>query len=714
MFTGTVLSVKSLSDGIVELCLDRPGEAINKFDRTTLDELRRAVVSLAADDSVKGMVITSAKKGFVVGADITEFGDMFAAPLSELKGYIEQINFAIFNALEDLPFPTVAAINGIALGGGLEVCLACDFRVMAQSAKIGLPETKLGIIPGFGGTTRLPRMIGVDNAVDWIAKGAQKNAKTALADGAVDAVVDDDQLLAAALDMLAKALVGDFDWQAVRAAKKGPLLLNDMESLMSFETCKALVKQAAGRHYPAPVKAINCMQEAAKMARDEALKIEIKHFSEVAQTEVAKQLINLFLADQALMKKAKGVAKGAEPVQQAAVLGAGIMGGGIAYQSAYTGTPIVMKDIAQSGLDLGIEEATKILGKLESRGKIDSARMVGVINGIQPTLSYEHFDTVDMVVEAVVENPKVKHAVLTEVEDKIAEDAILASNTSTISIDLLAEPLKRPENFIGMHFFNPVHRMPLVEVIRGAKTSDAAVAKTVNYALAMGKKPVVVQDCAGFLVNRVLFPYFAAFTQLLHQGADFTFIDSVMEKFGWPMGPAYLLDVVGMDTGHHAAEVVAEAFPDRMKHDFEDAVTAMYQADRLGQKNGKGFYQYVPNKKGKTEKQTDPAATEILSAICGPSQEYSEEEIIERLMVTFCLEAVRCLEEGIADSATDVDMAMIYGLGFPPFRGGPLRYIDTLGVAEFVAIADKYAQHGGLFKVTDKLRAMAADGTRFY
>ncbi len=714
MFAGTVLSVKPLADGFAELCFDRPNEAINKFDKTTLDELQAAVESLAANFDLKGLVLTSAKDGFIVGADITEFGAMFAAPKEELIKHIEAVNFNIFNALEDLPFPTVAAINGIALGGGLEVCLACDYRVMADSAKIGLPETKLGIFPGFGGATRLPRMIGVDNAVDWIATGADKKAVKALADGAVDSVVALDQLKAGAVDILTKAQAGEFDWQAKRAQKKGPLMLNDMESLMSFETCKALVGQAAGKHYPSPVQAIVCMQEAAKMERDDALKVEAKHFAEMAQTEVAKQLINLFLADQVLVKTAKGVAKGAEPVKQAAVLGAGIMGGGIAYQSAYTGTAIIMKDIAQAGIDLGIKEATKILSKLESRGKINATKMAGVLNSIHPTLDYHQFGDVDMVVEAVVENPKVKHAVLTEVESKISDDAILASNTSTISIDLLAEPLKRPESFVGMHFFNPVHRMPLVEIIRGAKTSDAAVAKTVNYALAMGKKPVVVRDCAGFLVNRVLFPYFAAFTQLLHQGADFTFVDKVMEKFGWPMGPAYLMDVVGMDTGHHAAAVVAEAFPDRMKHEFEDAVTAMYKAERFGQKNGKGFYQYVPNKKGRVEKTIDPDATALLAPICAAPKEFSAEEIVERLMVAFCLEAVRCLEEGIAATPTDVDMAMIYGLGFPPFRGGPLRYIETLGVAKFVEIADKYAEHGGLFKVTDKLRTMAASGETFY
>jgi len=713
MFAGTVLSVKPLADGFAELCFDRPNDAINKFDQVALKELREAVNSLANSD-VKGLVLTSAKDGFIVGADITEFGGMFKMTTEALIAQSEEVNFTVFNALEDLPFPTVAAIHGVAMGGGLEVGLACDFRILAEGTKVGLPETKLGIIPGFGGTVRLPRIIGADNAVEWIASGGDKKAPVALAQGAVDAVVAKELLLDAAVDTLKKAVAGDLDWQARREQKKAPLKLNDIESMMAFETSKAFVGQMAGRHYPAPVTAITCMQEAAKCGRDDAIKLEAKHFASVAQTEVAKQLVGLFLGDQLLMKNGKTTAKGAEPVKQSAVLGAGIMGGGIAYQSAFTGTPIIMKDINQAGIDLGFSEATKLLAKQESKGKISATRMAEILNSIHPALDYHQFGEVDMVVEAVVENPKVKHAVLSEVEGLIPEDAILASNTSTISIDYLAEPLKRPENFVGMHFFNPVHRMPLVEVIRGAKTSDRAVAKTVGYALSMGKKPVVVNDCAGFLVNRVLFPYFAAFSQLLREGADFQVVDKVMEKFGWPMGPAYLLDVVGMDTGHHAAEVMANAFPERMKMDFEGGSAALYKANRLGQKNGKGFYQYVPNKKGKIEKKFDESVLEILNPICDAPKEFDAEEITERLMVAFCLEAIRCLEENIVGSATDADLAMIYGLGFPPFRGGPLRYVDTLGVAEFVKIADKYAQHGGLFQVTDKLRAMAESGETFY
>jgi len=318
------------------------------------------------------------------------------------------------------------------------------------------------------------------------------------------------------------------------------------------------------------------------------------------------------------------------------------------------------------------------------------------------------------VVEAVVENPKVKQIVLAEVEGVVKEDAILASNTSTISINLLAQALKRPENFVGMHFFNPVHMMPLVEVIRGEKSSEVAVATTVAYAKKMGKTPVVVNDCPGFLVNRVLFPYFGGFAKLVSAGVDFVRIDKVMEKFGWPMGPAYLMDVVGIDTGHHGRDVMADGFPDRMKDDRRSAVDALYEANRLGQKNGKGFYAYETDKRGKPKKVIDASVQEVLAPIVYEQREVTDEDIINWMMIPLCLETVRCLEDGIVETAAEADMGLIYGIGFPPFRGGALRYIDSIGVAEFVALADKYAELGALYTPTEKLREMAKNGQKFF
>ncbi len=718
IYSGKAITVQAIDDGIAELCFDLQDDSVNKFNALTLNELKEATAAIAADTSLKGVIVTSGKPVFIVGADITEFGTQFGGSEDEIADKILSINFDIFNAFEDLPIPTVAAINGIALGGGFEMGLVCDYRVMSEAARVGLPETKLGIIPGYGGTTRLPRLIGADNAIEWIASGKEQKADQALHCGAVDAVVSPELLREAAVSLVQQCIDGKLDYQAKRREKQEPLKLNEIEATMVFETSKAFVAGQAGPHYPAPVTAIKVMQKAAGMSRDDALREEARGIAKMAGTLAAKNLIGLFLSDQVLSRSSKSLAKKAAKVERAAVLGAGIMGGGIAYQSALKGTPIIMKDIAQAGIDLGLAEASKLLSKQVERGRMSAAEMAGVLNKIQPSLSYDGFDNVDVVVEAVVENPKVKHAVLTETEAQIRNDAILASNTSTISITHLAEPLKRPENFCGMHFFNPVHRMPLVEVIRGEKTGEEAIARTVAYALAMGKKPIVVNDCPGFLVNRILLPYFGAFMGLVKRGVDFTQIDRAMERFGWPMGPAYLSDVVGIDTGVHAGAVMAEGFPDRMKYDFKTCHDVMFENERFGQKNGRGYYAYEADKKGRPKKILDDEVAALLAPVIDGQETLSDEEIVDSMMIPMCLEAVRCFEDGIAASATDVDLSLIYGIGFPPFRGGALHYIDDFGIENFVARADELAAAVGPLKAmylpTEKLREMAASGDTFF
>ena len=713
IYAGKAITVKTLESGIVELNFDLKGESVNKFNRLTLTELRAAVDAIQAHNDVKAVVVTSGKDVFIVGADITEFVENFKLPEEELIAANLEIN-KIFNDFEDLNVPTVAAINGIALGGGFEMCLAADYRVMSDSAKVGLPEVKLGIYPGFGGTVRLTRVVGADNAVEWIAGGKEGSAEEALKVGAVDVVVSADKLLAAAIDLAQRAISGELDYKTKRQPKLEKLKLNAIEQMMSFETAKGLVAAQAGPNFPAPIEAVKTIQKAANHGRDKALEIEAKGFAKLAKTSVAESLIGLFLNDQELKRKAKVHEKIARDVKLSAVLGAGIMGGGIAYQSALKGTPILMKDIREEGIQLGLDEAAKLLVKRVERQRLTPAAMAKALNAIRPTMSYGDFGHVDIVIEAVVENPKVKQAVLAEVEQHVGENTILASNTSTISINLLAKALKRPENFVGMHFFNPVHMMPLVEVIRGEHSSDEAVATTVAYAQKMGKNPIVVNDCPGFLVNRVLFPYFGGFAKLVSAGVDFVRIDKVMEKFGWPMGPAYLMDVVGIDTGHHGRDVMAEGFPDRMKDDQRSAVDALYEADRLGQKNGKGFYAYETDKRGKPKKVVDDAIAGVLAPVIYEQREVTDEDIINWMMIPLCMETVRCLEDGIVETAAEADMGLIYGIGFPLFRGGALRYIDSIGVAEFVALADQYADLGALYHPTEKLREMAKNGQTFF
>ncbi len=713
IYQGKAITVKLLEDGIAELNFDLQGESVNKFNRLTLEDLNAAVQSLQGNSDVKGLIVTSAKDSFIVGADITEFGDMFANDEETIAAGIAESN-GVFNAVEDLPYPTVTAINGIALGGGFEMCLATDFRIMSEKAKVGLPEVKLGLMPGFGGTVRLPRVIGADNAIEWICMGAEHKAAKALKFGAVNAVVAADVLHAEAINMVKAAISGDLNWKAAREEKTSKLNLEMMEVMMTFETAKGFVAGQTKGQYPAPIEAIKAMHKSAGVGRDKALLNEAKGFAKLAKTTVSQALVGLFNNDQLLKKKAKEYDAIAKPTNKAAVLGAGIMGGGIAYISALKGTPILMKDIAEAGIELGLNEANKLLSRRVDKKRMKPLAMGEALNRIRPTLSYAEFGDVDVVVEAVVENPKVKGIVLAEVEQHVKETAIIASNTSTISIDLLAKSVKRPENFLGMHFFNPVHMMPLVEIIRGEKTSEEAVATTVAYAKKMGKTPVVVNDCPGFLVNRVLFPYFGGFAGLMKDGADFRQIDKVMEKFGFPMGPAYLMDVVGIDTGKHANEVMAEGFPERMKADFKSAMDVLYENEYYGQKNKKGFYTYVEDKKGKPKKVFDESVLELLAPVLGEAKEFDAEEIIARCMIPMCNEVVRCLEEGIVDTAAEADMALVFGVGFPPFRGGALRYIDTVGLANFVELADKYKDISPLYQVTDKMREMAANGESYF
>ncbi|WP_333608481.1 fatty acid oxidation complex subunit alpha FadB [Arsukibacterium sp.] len=708
------IHVAYLKPGIAQFTFNASG-SVNKFDQQTLSDCKAALTILHADPSLQGVIFASAKDNFIVGADITEFLPIFLRPEAELVPWIKQAS-DVFDLCEDLPVPTIVAIKGFALGGGCEWTLACDYRVADTSTRIGLPEVKLGLMPGFGGTVRLPRIIGADNAMEWITTGKDRSAAQAQQEGLIDAVVAPDKLEQAALSMLEDAIAGKLNWQAKRQVKLMPLKLNKTEQTMSFNTAKGMVFATAGKHYPAPMVAVQTIEAAANLERAGAVALENAGFAKLAKTDAATAQVGLFLNDQVLKSKAKKAAKTAtKAINKAAVLGAGIMGGGIAYQSALKGVPVVMKDIADQALALGMGEATKLLAKQVERNKLDAVGMAKVIAAITPTLSNETVKGVDIVVEAVVENPKIKGAVLKEVEGLISDDAILTSNTSTISINSLAENLSRPQNFCGMHFFNPVHRMPLVEVIRGKDTSEQTVAAVVAYAARMGKSPIVVNDCPGFFVNRVLFPYFAGFSKLVLDGADFAQVDKVMEKqFGWPMGPAYLLDVVGLDTAYHCTDVMAAGFPTRMAKLEKDPVAAMYHAKRYGQKNGLGFYAYSKDAKGKPKKDIDAASLELLAGIAAAKQEFSAEDIIARVMVPMINETIRCLEEGIVASAAEADMGLVYGLGFPPFRGGPLRYVDTLGLADFVALADKYAHLGEIYQVTDQTRAMAANGQRFF
>ena len=713
LYQSDALNVFSHPQGIAEIRFDSAG-SVNKFDQSTLVAFGQALACLQQLDSLSGVLISHHKADFMVGADITEFLPKFALPDAELSAWLVKAN-QLFNQLEDLNVPTVTAMRGFALGGGCECALASDYRIADATLTIGLPEVKLGIMPGFGGSVRLPRLIGADNALLWISTGKQHSADAALAVGVIDAIIETDDLQQAGLDMLMTAAAGKLDWQARRQQKKSPLTLNAIEAGMCFATANAMVGATAGHHYPAPVTAVKAIEKAAGLGRDEALMIENKHFVKLAKTNVAKSLVGIFLHDQQLKQQAKKMAKQGKGIQNLAVLGAGIMGGGIAYQAASHQLTTVMKDINQGALKLGMHEANKLLNKQLERGKINGQILGETLANITPSLHYETLANADVVIEAVVENPKVKMQVLAETEQHVSQDCVLASNTSTIPISLLSRSLANPERFCGMHFFNPVHRMPLVEVIRGDQTAETTINTVVALASKMGKVAIVVNDCPGFFVNRVLFPYFFGFAHLIAKGVDFAQIDKVMEgQFGWPMGPAYLLDVVGIDTAHHAGEVMAQGYPTRMAKQQADCIDVFYQAQRFGQKNGEGFYHYARDKKGQFVKEIASSAYDLLAQHYPAAVAISDDEIIDYLMIPMVNEVLHCLDEEIVATPAQADIALVYGLGFPPFRGGAIAWLQHLGLTEFIAKADALVHLGSLYQVPESLRQKAAAGDIYY
>ena len=745
IYSGNAIKVTINDSGIIRLHFDLEGESVNKFNQATLQELREALAAIHAALNVtsnqqntsdnnhheltqpapKGLLITSGKSTFLVGADITEFPRLFAQSRPDFIAMNEGVN-RIFSTLEDLSIPSVVLINGLAFGGGFEICLAADYRIMSVTASVALPEVKLGLMPGWGGTVRLPRLVGVDQAAHWISQGIVINADDALQHGAVDEVVastDADTLIAQGELLLEQCFAGTLNYQSRKQQKRSPLSLAEMTACQLLSADNALPEDPMQLNYPAPVMAMQMIKQHANLPRDAALQIETDAFISLCQSQVANNLVGMFLGEQKRKRQVKQYRQETKSITQAAVLGAGIMGGGIAYQSAYKGIPIVMKDIAEKPLALGMGEAKKLLTKLVDKGRMDTQKLDKILRDIHPTLDNQDLVNADFLVEAVVENLATKRQVLSEMETVVAPDAIITSNTSTISINQLAQNLQNPQRFCGMHFFNPVSKMPLVEVIRGQDSSPATIAAVVVYADSMGKKPIVVNDCPGFFVNRVLFPYLDGFGILLEQGVNVVRIDQVMESFGWPMGPAALIDIIGMDTTHHCQQVLAEGFPERMTNQGNQVIQYLYEKHCLGRKSGAGFYCYSKDVGGQFSKTKNNELNSYLKKTYGESDHFSDQMIVDVLMIPLCLEVARCLHEGIVASPTEADLALIYGLGFPTFMGGACRYMDSYrghytdsqGITAMINTAESLSELGlgPLYKVPDFLYTMAAQHEKF-
>jgi 3-hydroxyacyl-CoA dehydrogenase / enoyl-CoA hydratase / 3-hydroxybutyryl-CoA epimerase len=689
------LTLEVDSDGVAWLVFDDPDRKVNVLTdpvMTQLDILLGEVEAAAAAGDIRALVVRSGKDGsFIAGADIDAIAtlrDPVEAGAQAARGQ------AVFQRLHRLRIPTVIAIDGTCLGGGTELALAADVRLASDrpETKIGLPEIRLGIIPGFGGTTRLPRLIGLVAASDLILTGKNVDARKAQKLGLIH-----ERMHASVLPRRAGEIARRMAEGARPPKRARPALAQRVATatplgrrLILKQARKQVLKQTGG-HYPAPLEAIGVMRRSAGKPLTRALAIEAAAVGRLVVTDVSKNLIHVFR----LMEGAKKAAPAAEArgVDRVAVLGAGVMGGGIAQLLAHRGMAVRLKDINTDALSTGLRHARSQFDKLVSRRKLGLREAEDRMAAISPALDYSGFGTVDLVIEAVVERMDVKKSVLREVEQAVGPDAVLTTNTSSLSVTAMQEALERPEQLAGMHFFNPVHRMPLIEVIRAERTSDGAVATVFDLALRLGKIPVIVKDGPGFLVNRILTPYLNEAGYLLQEGASVAEVDEALLSFGMPMGPFRLLDEVGLDIARHAGGTMYEAFGERFAP--APALRALEGGDRLGRKNEKGFYVY---EKGR-EKHPDQNIYQELAAVIGSERlSVGAATIRDRCVLPMINEAARILEDGIARSAGDVDLAMITGTGFPPFRGGLLRYADRLGLEE----------------VHDRLRALeSAHGPRF-
>jgi len=665
-------------DGIAWVTFDDPGRSQNVLTEEImerLDGLLGELESLAETGQIRVVVFRSGKESsFIAGADVDAIADI--EDPTEAAERVRQ-GQAIFNRVEALPVSTVAAVDGLCLGGGTELTLACRFRVASdhEKTRFGLPEVQLGILPAWGGTTRLPRLVGLQAALDLLLTGRKIDPRKARRIGLVSEIFPHQIFRDAVRDF---ALGTPELPHGASRRRRGfwTRLLDDSAPgrMIVLRTARKRVESRTGGHYPAPRRILDLLGDHLGGSVEESLEAEVRTAAELVTNSVCKHLIHIFHLREGA-KRTERVAPGvqAADVREIAVLGAGVMGGGIAQLAAYNEIDVRMKDIETAAVSEGLQHARQMFDKLVSRKKLtpdDARRRMERITG---GTEYHGFASADLVVEAVVERMDVKRSVLGETEERVGEHCVLTTNTSSLSVDEMAEALERPERFAGMHFFNPVHKMPLVEVVRGARTDDRTVATVHRLCVDLGKVPVVCRDGPGFLVNRILGPYLNEAGWLLAEGASIEAIDRAATDFGMPMGPVRLIDEVGIDIVRHAGESLYDAFGERLAP--APPLERIGETDRLGRKGGLGFYRYEEGE----ETGVDPAVYPMLEPTVPPErEEVAQREIRARLVLAMINEAARILEDRIVERASDVDLGMVMGTGFPPFRGGLLRFADTL------------------------------------
>ena len=688
-------------DGVLVVTIDVPGEKVNTLGKQMMADFDALLAELETPGSVRAMVIRSGKPdNFIAGADIKDFNAIRSAMEGEALSRAGQ---ALLDRLEALPIPVVAAIHGSCMGGGLEMALACRYRVASDDPKtvVGLPEVMLGIIPGAGGTQRLPRLVGLRTGLDMILTGRAVKAPRALKGGVVDDVVPAPALLLAARQAALRLADG-----SLKKERRGIPPTEWLLRPVIFRKARQSVMEKTGGHYPAPLRALDAVQRGTALPLPEGLKIEARHFGELSVTDVSRALVSVFFATQEIKKDA-GYPEGtqAREVRKLGVLGAGLMGAGIATGAADAGVPVRIKDASHEALGRGLRHAREVYDERRKRKSLTARDVAKRMDRLSPTLDYSGFRRADLVIEAVFEDIDVKRKVLAETEAATQESCVFASNTSSLPIGEIGRDARRPSRLLGMHFFSPGEKMPLLEVVVTPLTDAWATATAVAFGRRLGKHVIVVRDGAGFYTTRTLSPYINEATRLLEEGAAIEAVDRALTDFGFPVGPIVLLDEVGIDVAAKIAHILNRAFGDRMRP--AASMANVLEEGRLGRKNKKGFYAYDGKKR---------VDESVYAALGSPARRaFEPREIQDRLVFSFLNEAVLCLQEGILRSPRDGDVGAIFGLGFPAFLGGPFRYLDRLG-ARFAAevLEGLRARHGDRFKPARMLVEMARDGKSFH
>ena len=691
------------------ITFDQPDSRVNVFGSAVLLELEGILDNLKNKTSLKAVIIQSAKKDiFIAGADIKEIENIVEFADAKAKAQAGQ---RIMDKIEDLPMPSVAVIDGAALGGGCELALACRYRVATfnDKVRIGLPEVNLGFVPGFGGTYRMPRLLGLQGALKLILSGTPSDGKFAFRAGLVDRLYPQQGLslrVAEFVEEISKA-PGKRKYPAITPKGFNAFLdKNFFGRRIVFDKSKTSVLKATKGFYPAPIRALEVIKTAALMSRADALDVESSAFADLAITSISKNLLKVFYLSEKFKKLSVDGSENITPmrVEKAGVLGAGIMGGGIAQLLSNRGVWVRLKDINYDAIAKGLKAAFDVYMQSVKRKKMKPSDVAVKMAMISGTVDYSGFIETNIVIEAVVENMDIKKKVFAELENNVSAKTILASNTSSLSVGEMAKAVKDPSKVIGFHFFNPVHRMPLIEIITTDKTSKETLVSTLEFAKRLGKTPIIVKDAPGFLVNRILLAYINEAGRLLGQGDTIAHLDKVATDFGMPMGPFTLSDEVGLDVGVKVLHILEAGLGERFKpSSIFDEVFAL---KLLGKKSGKGFYIHGTQRKVNLQ----------VQALVKGSNRASDSEALNRMMYIMINEAARIIEEGVVEGPDTVDIGMIMGTGFPPFRGGLLRYADSLGIDKVVADLQELEGRfkDGRFKPADYLLKLKAENRKIF